>query len=65
MALLHDSADRPARELEEIEVTPEMIDAGLTEIWRHPITEPDRDVLWEAVSCVLRAALRARHLSLS
>jgi hypothetical protein len=52
--------DRPARENQEIEVTPEMIEAGLDEIWNHPIMEPTESELRVAVEGVFRAMIRAR-----
>ena len=36
----------------EIEVTPEMIEAGVDELYGHPIMEPNDDVLAETVKAV-------------
>ena len=44
--------DRPAR---EIEVTPEMVAAGVDELYNHDITEPERVEMCEAVRCVFLA----------
>ena len=52
MALLHDSADRPDSELDEIEVTPEMIEAGVTELVRF---NPDYEAEADAVARIFRA----------
>lgn len=49
-------ADRPAREKEdEIEITPEMIEAGLDELYNHDITEPRKDDMRLAVRSVYSA----------
>lgn len=44
-------------EKEEIEVTPEMIEAGVDELYRHDILEPKRVEMKVAVSEVFRAML--------
>ena len=36
----------------EVEVTPEMIEAGVDELYGYPIMEPNDDVLVEAVKVV-------------
>jgi hypothetical protein len=46
--------DRPATKsrIEEIEVTPEMIEAGLAALYRFPITEPFESEMSKAVECI-------------
>ena len=44
-----------------IKITPEMIEAGLTELWTHPITEPTEAEMREAVASVFRAMIAARE----
>jgi hypothetical protein len=46
--------DRPATKsrIEEIEVTPEMIEAGLAALYRFPITEPFESEMRKAVECI-------------
>lgn len=38
----------------EIEITPEMIEAGMEELFRHDIQEPCEDEMREAVAAVFR-----------
>jgi hypothetical protein len=47
----------------ETEITPEMVEAGLEELWAHPITEPTEAEMRIAVTCVVRAALSSRPRS--
>jgi hypothetical protein len=44
----------------EIEVTPEMMDAGLSALYRFHITEPDDEEMREAVCAVFNAMIEAR-----
>ena len=57
--MCHDSAvvhDRGAGAPEaEIEITPEMIEAGLEALYSFPITEPFESEMREAVAAVYRA----------
>ncbi len=50
--------DRPVRETDEIEVTPEMIEAGVLEFYSF---DNRFDIAEEAVEKILRAMLKARH----
>lgn len=50
--------DRPG--LPEIEVTLEMIEAGVEELYRHPIMEPDDETMAEAVRSVFYRMLEVR-----
>jgi hypothetical protein len=52
MASLHDSADKPDSELNEIEVTPAMIEAGVSELARF---NPDYEAEADAVVRIFRA----------
>jgi hypothetical protein len=45
---------------EECEITPEMIEAGLDELYSHDITEPRRAEMREAVRAVFAAMCAAR-----
>lgn len=45
---------------DEIEITPEMIEAGLAELWNHDITEPREDEMREAVRSVYSAMHKSR-----
>ena len=56
-----DQADRPAHKSREIEVTPEMIEAGLAELYDHRFGEDVRLVLED----VYRAMAYASHGSVS
>ena len=49
----------------EIEITPEMIEAGVEELYCHDITEPRKDEMCEAVANVYRvmAAVFAKESS--
>ena len=42
----------------EIEITPEMIEAGLGALFRFHISEPDDDEMREAVAAVFRSMIR-------
>ena len=42
-----------------MEITPEMIEAGLNSLYEFHISEPDRDELREAVAAVFRAMIEA------
>jgi hypothetical protein len=44
-------------ELDEIEITPEMIEAGVEELYSHPILQPDDQSMALAVSAVFRTML--------
>lgn len=59
-----ESGDRPADELDEIKVTPEMIEAGVEELWLHDITEPTEGGLAIAVDSVFRVMLSRRDREL-
>ena len=50
-------------DVSEIEVTPEMIKAGVDELYGHPIMEPNDEVLAEAVKAVYCRMLEARRRS--
>ena len=50
-------------EPEEIEVTPEMIEAGLEALYCFPITEPDDASMKKAVVAVFSAMLSVRELA--
>jgi hypothetical protein len=52
-----DTAGAPEQ---EIEITPEMIDAGLSVLYRFPITEPVESEMREAVAAVYRAMSNIR-----
>jgi hypothetical protein len=43
----------------EIEITPEMIEAGLDELWNHSITEPTEREMRAAVKAVFLAMIAA------
>lgn len=62
-----DSAEGLAPEAgaRDVEVTPAMIDAGLSKLYEFDFTQPDPDELREAVASVYRAAHEARHRSAS
>jgi hypothetical protein len=62
-----DRAARPETELSEteIEITPAMIEAGLSKLYEFDITQPDPDELRIAVAAVYRAAHAVRHKSAS
>lgn len=53
--------DRPAHDEDEIEVTPEMIEAGIEAMWRHDVYEFNRDDWRDAVREAFRvmASLRS------
>jgi hypothetical protein len=53
--------DSPAIKTEEIEITPEMIEAGFGELCCHDITEPRDDEMREAVRCVFLAMFALRR----
>ena len=55
-----DSADRPASEKREIEITPEMIEAGRAEISRVWIdfTGPEGESLWDSTLSRVYLAMR-------
>ena len=44
----------------EVEITPEMIEAGLECLWGFPVTEPTEGEMREAVKAVFIAMLAAR-----
>lgn len=53
-----DSADRPARELKEIEITPAMIEAGARELTLMlGFGDPGAEPYEEVAACVFRAML--------
>lgn len=52
-------AGAPGKE-EEIEATPEMIEAGLDELWNHNIMEPRHDEMRIAVASIYRVMSEAR-----
>jgi hypothetical protein len=54
------SGDRPAEELDKVEITPEMIEAGLAELYRHDITVPFRAEMMVAVKQVYRSMCSVR-----
>lgn len=54
----HDAKYRP--EAEEIEVTPEMIEAGSRVIWRNELVDIGPSGCWTLAMDVLKAALEAR-----
>ena len=55
-------ADGPATE-PEIEVTPEIIEAGVEKLYEFDLHEPFRDELRKGVVAVFLEMLRHRHLS--
>lgn len=52
-----------APEMDEVEITPEMIEAGLEELYKHPVMEPDDGTMREAVKCVFKRMMASRRLS--
>lgn len=54
-------ADRPATPADEIEITPEMIEAGLEALYGFPITEPTEAEMRVAVAEVFRTMARLRR----
>jgi hypothetical protein len=46
---------------DELEITPEMIEAGRERLYEFEITDPSRDEMNEAVKAVFRAMLLARR----
>jgi hypothetical protein len=52
-------------ELPEIEITPQMIEAGLAVVWRSPIMDPTeeemRAMTREVFSVMLRASRKSRY----
>ena len=54
-------ADRPATEIEEIEVTPEMVEAGVEKLWDYdPQFSNERDVV-EAIFRSMAGHARPSH----
>ena len=51
-------AEREANSTDEIEITPEMISAGLLELYRF---SPERDLAEDAVANIFRAMVRAKN----
>ena len=58
--MVTESGDRPTL-TDEIEITPEMIEAGLSELWNHDITEPRESEMREAVRAVYFAMRTSRE----
>jgi hypothetical protein len=59
-----DPVDRPAKEPTEIEVTPEMIEAGrdvISSVWMD-FTGPKGELLWDSVLSRVYLAMRAVRL---
>jgi hypothetical protein len=54
--------DEKTAEAPEIEITPEMIDAGVNCLWRSPIDEPSEDDLRVTAIKVFTAMFAARRL---
>ena len=48
-------------DVSEIEITPEMIETGVSELYCHPIMEPTDDVLAEAVKAVFCRMLEVQR----
>lgn len=52
--MAHDSSDRPAREIKEIEVTSEMVAAGLECLWESNFQlEMEEDIITRIFKCML------------
>ena len=47
----------------EIEITPEMIRAGLDELYGHPILEPSPETMAIAVEAVFRRMMEVQRIS--
>ena len=54
-------ANATAEPSEDVEVTPEMVEAGLEEMWGY--LEPDQERMREGVAVIYRAMERARRES--